>query len=128
MMPAMAGAYATLTRNQVPRATPALNVLQRVGGSIGAALLIVILQNRIISTLGEGAQGGVTGATLSDTARARVADPLAEAFAHTYWFALGLTALALIPALVLVREEAKARRGKGARVARDTGPAAIAPT
>ena len=62
MMPAMAAAYATLTRNQVPRATPALNVLQRVGGSIGAALLIVILQNRIISTLGEGAQGGVTGA------------------------------------------------------------------
>ena len=62
MMPAMAAAYATLTRNQVPRATPALNVLQRVGGSIGAALLIVILQNRIISSLGEGAQGGVSGA------------------------------------------------------------------
>ncbi len=128
MMPAMAGAYATLTRNQVPRATPALNVLQRVGGALGAALLIVILQNRIISTLGEGAQGGVSGATLSDTARLRVADPLAEAFAHTYWFALGLTALALIPALLLVREEAKARRAKGTRAARDTGPAAIAPT
>ena len=97
MMPAMAGAYATLTRNQVPRATPALNVLQRVGGSIGAALLIVILQNRIISTLGEGAQGGVSGATLPDAARARVADPLAEAFAHTYWYALALTAVALDP-------------------------------
>ena len=73
MMPAMAAAYATLKRNQVPRATPALNVLQRVGGSIGAALLIVILQNRIISSLGEGAQGGVTGAALSDAARDRVA-------------------------------------------------------
>jgi hypothetical protein len=85
-------------------------VLQRVGGSIGAALLIVILQNRIISTIGEGTQGGLSGATLSDTARARVADPLAEAFAHTYWFALALTAVALVPALLLAREEAKTRR------------------
>ena len=108
-MPAMAAAYATLTRNQVPRATPALNVLQRVGGSIGAALLIVILQNRIISTLGEGAQGGVSGATLPDAARERVAVPLAEAFAHTYWYALALTAAALIPGAV-----ARARGGPGA--------------
>lgn len=110
IMPAMAAAYATLKRNQVPRATPALNVLQRVGGSIGAALLIVILQNRIVSSLGEGAQGGVSGAALSDAARARVADPLAEAFAHTYWYALALSAAALIPALLLVREERKAGR------------------
>ncbi len=110
MMPAMAAAYATLTRNQVPRATPALNVLQRVGGSIGAALLIVILQNRIIETLGPGAQGGVSGATLPEAARLRVATPLAEAFAHTYWYALALTAAALIPGLLLAREEARVRR------------------
>ena len=128
----MAAAYATLTRTQVPRATPALNVLQRVGGSIGAALLIVILQNRIISSLGEGAQGGVTGATLPDAARERVAAPLAEAFAHTFWYALVLSAVALIPALLLVREERKARKQAPAVPARDTSrdrpPAAIAPT
>ena len=132
MMPAMAAAYATLTRSQVPRATPALNVLQRVGGSIGAALLIVILQNRIISSLGEGAQGGVSGATLPDAARERVAAPLAEAFAHTFWYALVLSAVALIPALLLVREERKARKQAPAVPARDTSrdrpPAAIAPT
>jgi MFS family permease len=132
MMPAMAAAYATLTRSQVPRATPALNVLQRVGGSIGAALLIVILQNRIISSLGEGAQGGVSGATLPDAARERVAAPLAEAFAHTFWYALVLSAVALIPALLLVREERKAREQAPAVPARDASrdrpPAAIAPT
>ena len=109
-MPAMAAAYATLRREQIPRATPALNVLQRVGGSIGAALLIVILQNRIISSLGEGAQGGVSGGALSDTARARVAEPLAEAFAHTFWYAFALSAAAMIPAVLLVREERKTRR------------------
>ena len=109
MMPAMAGAYATLERNQVPRATPMLNVLQRVGGSIGAALLIVILQNRIISSLGEGAQGGVTGGALSDAARDSVAGPLAEAFAHTFWYALVLSTAALIPAAILAVEERRIR-------------------
>jgi hypothetical protein len=110
MMPAMAAAYATLKRNQVPRATPALNVLQRVGGSIGAALLIVILQNRIISSLGEGAQGGVSGGALSDAARDRVAEPLAEAFAHTFWYALALSVAALIPAAILALEERRTGR------------------
>ena len=110
MMPAMAAAYATLKRDQVPRATPALNVLQRVGGSIGAALLIVILQNRIISSLGGGAQDGLSGGALSDAARARIAEPLAEAFAHTFWYALALSAVALIPAAILALEERKTSR------------------
>ena len=43
-------------------------------------------------------------------ARERVAAPLAEAFAHTYWYALALTAAALVPGLLLAREEARARR------------------
>jgi MFS family permease len=46
MMPAMAGAFATLTSAQVPRATSALNALQRVGGSIGTALLAVVLDHQ----------------------------------------------------------------------------------
>jgi EmrB/QacA subfamily drug resistance transporter len=125
MMPAMAAAYATLSRSQVPRATPALNVLQRVGGSIGAALLVVILQNRILSTIGGGADGGVSGAALPESVRVRVAEPLADAFAHTFWYALVLTAVALIPALVLARVEARTRRDDR-RAA--TTPAAMAPT
>ena len=126
MMPAMAAAYATLKRDQVPRATPALNVLQRVGGSIGAALLIVILQNRIISSLGEGAQGGVSGGALPDAARARVAEPLAEAFAHTFWYALALSVAALIPALILVAEERKTRR-RAAALSAAEAEAVVAP-
>jgi EmrB/QacA subfamily drug resistance transporter len=47
MMPAMAAAYATLERRQVPRATPMLNVLQRIGGSLGVAIFTVILENGI---------------------------------------------------------------------------------
>ena len=60
MMPAMAAAYATLeSAGEVPRATPMLNVLQRVGGSLGVAVLTVLLQNRIASNLGSVAGGGV---------------------------------------------------------------------
>src|SRR3954451_19276412 len=44
MMPAMTAAYATLHPHQVHDAAPQLNVLQRVGGSIGTAILTVVLQ------------------------------------------------------------------------------------
>ena len=49
MMPAMPAAYATLRPHQVQDATPQLNVLQRVGGSIGTAILTVVLQNGFTS-------------------------------------------------------------------------------
>jgi EmrB/QacA subfamily drug resistance transporter len=94
MMPAMAAAYATLdSPGAVPRATPMLNVLQRVGGSLGVAVLTVLLQNGIASNV-----------------RGHVADPLGAAFAHAYTWSLAGILLALIPALVLMREERKARR------------------
>jgi MFS family permease len=43
MMPAISAAYRTLRGEHVPGAAPALNVLQRVGGSIGSALMAVVL-------------------------------------------------------------------------------------
>jgi EmrB/QacA subfamily drug resistance transporter len=90
MMPAMASAYSTLERSQVPRATPMLNVLQRVGGSIGVAVLAVALETQL-----HGAH--------SPSARA-------AAFAATYWWALGLAASALLPAGVLAWQERRSRR------------------
>src|SRR5438105_7524955 len=46
-MPAMAAAFASLERSELPDATPQLNVLQRVGGSIGTAVLAVVLQRAL---------------------------------------------------------------------------------
>jgi EmrB/QacA subfamily drug resistance transporter len=109
MMPAMAAAYATLEREQVPRATPMLNVVQRVGGSLGTAVLAVVLQRQITAQLGAAAGGGSIG-SVPDAARERVAGPLATAFAHTYWWAMAMTALALIPAAVLAVTERRAAR------------------
>jgi EmrB/QacA subfamily drug resistance transporter len=118
MMPAMAAAYATIEREQVPRATPMLNVVQRVGGSLGTAVLAVVLQRQIVAELsgaaGGGAAGGASLGEIPAGARARVAEPLSTAFAHTYWWAMGMTALALIPAAVLAITERRTRREKAA--------------
>jgi EmrB/QacA subfamily drug resistance transporter len=110
MMPAMAAAYATLSRAEVPRATSALNVLQRVGGSMGTALLAVVLQHQIASKLGGAGGGGGTLRRVPENVRARVAEPLAAAFGHTFWWAVGLSAFALVPAIALAVSQGRARR------------------
>jgi EmrB/QacA subfamily drug resistance transporter len=113
MMPAMAAAYATLDHGQIPRATSALNVLQRVGGSIGTALLAVVLQHQIVTQLGsQGGGGQGTLRRLPDVMRAHVADPLGAAFAHTFWWAVGLGVLALIPTAILAISQGRARRAE----------------
>ena len=43
-MPAMTAAFASLRPDQLSDATPQLNVLQRIGGAIGTAVLAVVLQ------------------------------------------------------------------------------------
>jgi EmrB/QacA subfamily drug resistance transporter len=96
-MPAMAAAFASLERSELPNATPQLNVLQRVGGSIGTALLAVVLQRALI---------GVH--TLAGAA---------DAYGTAFLWSAGLTALAIIPCVVLVRAE-RAARARGD----DSGP------
>jgi EmrB/QacA subfamily drug resistance transporter len=122
MMPSMAAAYASLERAAVPRATSALNVVQRVGGSLGTALLAVVLQGQIKDQLGgAGGAGGGTLERLPDNVRARVAEPLAEAFANTFWWAVGMSVLALVPAIVLAVSQ---QRERAAAAAAQPEPAA----
>ncbi|MDA0173700.1 DHA2 family efflux MFS transporter permease subunit [Solirubrobacter taibaiensis] len=89
MMPSMAAAYQTLSRAAVPRATSLINIIRTVGGSVGVAVLTVVLERQL---------GGELPRSSTETAGA-----LADAFAHTFWWAVGLTALALIPAWFLPR-------------------------
>jgi ABC-type sugar transport system permease subunit len=111
MMPSMAAAFATLSHAAVPRATSALNVIQRVGGSMGTALLAVILQHQIATQVGgAGGGGGGTLQRLPEDVRARVADPLATAFGNTFWWAVAMSAVALVPAVVLAVSQGRARR------------------
>jgi hypothetical protein len=69
----------------IPRATSTVRIFQQVGGSFGTALLAVILQHQTAHVAGAGPA------------------ELATAFGHTFWWAVGFTALALIPALLLPR-------------------------
>jgi len=116
MMPAMASAYAVVRSDQVPGATSVLNTLQRLGGSIGTALLAVVLADQARAALGPGAasSGGLIQ-TLSPAVRAHVAAPLAVAFGTAFWWALGATLIALIPAGVLVVTQRRERQATDAR-------------
>jgi EmrB/QacA subfamily drug resistance transporter len=88
-MPAMAAAFAALDRSELPSATPQLNVLQRVGGSIGTAVLAVVLQRALIGV--------------------HTAAGAASAYGTAFWASAGLTALAIVPCIILVRAERAAR-------------------
>ena len=95
MMPAMSAAYAALSPSDIAHATPQLNVVQRVGGAVGTALLTVVLENGI---------------------SARAPADIAPAFAHTYLWVFAVTAVALAPALLLARVESRRRAAAGAGV------------
>lgn len=102
MMPTLASGYAAARSDLVPEATSVLNALQRVGGSIGTALLAVVLADQARAALGPGAasSGGLIQ-TLAPTVRAHVAGPLASAFGSTFVWAFGATLIALVPASIL---------------------------
>jgi EmrB/QacA subfamily drug resistance transporter len=81
LVPAMTGVYAGLGQDAVPRATTSIRIFQQLGGSFGIAILAVVLQQQ------------TTGAT--------TASALAAAYGHTFWWALGFTALAAVATLLL---------------------------
>jgi sugar phosphate permease len=116
MMPSMAAAYATLQREAVPRATSSLNALQRIGGSIGTAVLAVVLQGQIKDQLAAAQIGQSAPAAsgtlerLPEALRAKLATPLADAFASTFWWAVGISVLAIVPATVLAMTQRRAKR------------------
>jgi EmrB/QacA subfamily drug resistance transporter len=105
-MPAMAAAFAALDRSELAHATPQLNVLQRVGGSIGTALLAVVLQRAL-----EGAH------TL---------DAQASAYGTAFWVSAILTALAIVPCIILMRAERAARIAKATETSESTVAEAVA--
>ncbi len=100
-MPAMTAAFASLRPDQLSDATPQLNVLQRIGGAIGTAVLAVVLQRA----------SGVSPSPAK----------LAGAFDSAYWWSLGIALWALIPCVVLLRaEHPRARSGRAVANAEGT--------
>ena len=81
--PALAAAYKHLSRDEIPNATTAINVVQRLGAPLGTATWAVMLQR--FST---GVQTHVD---------------VARAFAHTFALGAAISALSLFAGFALVR-------------------------
>lgn len=86
----MAAAYRTLPRTAAPAAATASQIVIRVGSALGAAVLAVVLQ-----TLTRSSGAG------------------ARAFTGSFWWALGIGALALVPALLIPRRSGPAGETAG---------------
>lgn len=97
IMPAMTAAFAVLDPDQVNDAAPQLTVLQRVGGSLGTAIIAVVLQGKLTHAAAHPSSGALAGA-----------------FAHTYWWVMALTLVALLPTVALASIERRARERTGA--------------
>jgi EmrB/QacA subfamily drug resistance transporter len=101
-MPAMTAAYSALRTEQVSDATPQINVLQRVGGAVGTAIIAVVL------TRATQPSHGLAG--------------LAHGYDAAYWTALGIAAIAFLPGLLLLRaERPRASRAEAGATARPEG-------
>jgi EmrB/QacA subfamily drug resistance transporter len=121
IQPTVAAAYATLQSAQVPRATAALNTVRQIGGSIGTALLAVVLQHEVAQISSAGGAGGLL-APVSASERAQISGPLATAFGDTFMWTAGISVLALLAAVMLLRAERAQRRLAAPVAARPHGP------
>jgi hypothetical protein len=88
-----------------------LNVVQRVGGSIGTAVLAVVLSHQIAKIVPAAASGD-TGMqamrNLSPAMYAEALPALGRAFGHTFMWSLAVIVLGLIAASFLPRQKVMA--------------------
>ncbi len=90
MMPIMTSALKSLTNHEVARGSTLVNIVQQIGGSIGTAVLSVVLTNQLTAAMPEGV------APL---------EFMADGFGTTFAVAFVLVLLALIPVAFLPRKK-----------------------
>jgi EmrB/QacA subfamily drug resistance transporter len=105
IMPAMTAAFSVLSREQVNDASPQLTVLQRVGGSLGTAIIAVVLEGQ--------------------TRHVHTAAAAAAGFGHTYGWVMGATLIGLLPTLLLARIEKRAKTQQDTSVITPTSEALL---
>ncbi|MGC1551100.1 MAG: DHA2 family efflux MFS transporter permease subunit [Rhodanobacter sp.] len=108
MMPTMSAALATLQRHEIARVTSGMNVVQRVGGSIGTALLAVVLSHqitKIVPVTATGETGMHAMRNMSPAMQATLLPALGRAFGHTFVWSFGVIVLGLVAASFLPRKK-----------------------
>jgi EmrB/QacA subfamily drug resistance transporter len=88
IVPVLASPYRGLATAAIPRATSAIRMFQQLGGAFGGAVLAVVLQRQL-----------ATPGAIDPAGRA-------AAFGVTFWWVLGCTLIAVLPALLLPRARA----------------------
>jgi EmrB/QacA subfamily drug resistance transporter len=104
MMPITAAAYFDLNHAEIPKASTVMNIVRLIGGSVATAAFAVVLERQIIDNLGPlAAKAGGSAGVISSTVKLppAVADPVAAAFAHTFWWSVGAILIAFVPTLFL---------------------------
>jgi EmrB/QacA subfamily drug resistance transporter len=126
MMPIMTSALKTLTHHEVARGSTLLNILQQIAGSVGSAIMSVILTSELNNSPAiPGAVNPQTGAPISEAGLAIAVkqnpalaqqfpvDPgilqrglefVADSFATTFWVGFVLILATFIPAYFLPRK------------------------
>jgi EmrB/QacA subfamily drug resistance transporter len=106
MMPTMTAAMQAVPAAAIARTSTAMNIIRQSGASIGTAILTVLLSTAIGTNLvdagiaiPDGESGFNAIHSLNPAQQAQANEPLAEAFAQTFVWAVILLALAFIPAL-----------------------------
>ena len=125
MMPVTAAAYFDLSHDEIPKASTVMNIVRTIGGSVATALFAVVLERQIVSNLtaagikAPGGSAGIVGA--SGKLPPPVADPVAAAFAHTFWWSFFAILLAFVPTLFLPNHAPVLTPPAGSADASDTG-------
>ncbi|WP_241548514.1 MDR family MFS transporter [Gordonia alkanivorans] len=112
MMPTISAAYSDLSREVVTRAAPTLSAIQQVGASLGSALLVTALTQRLTHELNAHripSSGGGTDqiGSVPPEAMPVIGPLLADAFGYAFWVAFALTAVIFVPAKFLPRHRSR---------------------
>jgi EmrB/QacA subfamily drug resistance transporter len=147
MMPIMTSALKTLTNQEVARGSTLVNIIQQIGGSVGAAVMSVILTSQLNgSTAIPGLADPQSGKPITEAALAmavkhdptlarnfpvgqalltRGLDFAADSFATTFWVGFVLVLATLIPMAFLPRRREKSRLLDDARLEPAAAPASL---
>jgi EmrB/QacA subfamily drug resistance transporter len=116
MMPIMSAAMASVSHDEVAQASTTMNIVQQAAGSIGTAVMSVILTNRVLDDPAAATYSGVMqGQVPADAVPAAVLAAgraaLAGAFGHTFTVASILIVCCLVPAYFMPRKSVQAADG-----------------
>ncbi len=112
-IPVMSAAYHGLRPTDIPRATSAVRIFQQIGGSLGTAVLAVVLAHQLRGTTSGGAAVDL-GAQ-------------AHAYAVAFWWTLGFSVLAVPMALLLPGRAAGSPRSAAPRDGSAAAESAVGP-